>query len=159
MTLVRPAGVDDVPAVAGLETTCLGPDAWSGSLVSQGIVGTLPTVSYLVAEDGGEVIGHAVTSIVADIAELQRIAVAAEHRRRGVPDSCCAQPSTPPRAPRPTGCSSRCASTTVPPWPSTPRQGFVEIDRRERYYADGTTAVVLRLPLGRAAGNGRGAPG
>ena len=26
-------------------------------------------------------------------------------------------------------------------------RGFVEIDRRPRYYRDGTTAVVLRLPL------------
>ncbi|MCW2828009.1 MAG: ribosomal protein S18P -alanine acetyltransferase, partial [Marmoricola sp.] len=32
------------------------------------------------------------------------------------------------------------------------RQGFVVIDRRRRYYADGTTAVVLRLPLGRGGG-------
>ena len=37
-------------------------------------------------------------------------------------------------------------------WRSTPTPGFVEIDRRPRYYADGTTAVVLRLPLGRGCG-------
>ena len=38
--------------------------------------------------------------------------------------------------------------------------GFVEIDRRQRYYADGTTAAVLRLPLGRGCGGrGDGFPG
>ena len=31
-------------------------------------------------------------------------------------------------------------------------QGFVEIDRRPRYYRDGTTAVVLRRPLVRGCG-------
>ena len=31
-------------------------------------------------------------------------------------------------------------------------QGFVEIDRRPRYYADGTTAVVMRRPLVRGCG-------
>ena len=36
------------------------------------------------AEEGGRVVGHAVASLVADVAELQRIAVAGEHRRAGV---------------------------------------------------------------------------
>jgi ribosomal-protein-alanine N-acetyltransferase len=158
MTLVRPAGVDDVPAVAGLETTCLGPDAWSGSLVSQGIVGTLPTVSYLVAEDGGEVIGHAVTSIVADIAELQRIAVAAEHRRRGVAGQLLRAAVD---AAARTEADRMLLEVRVDNRPALAfyaAQGFVEIVRRERYYADGTTAAVLRLPLGRGCG-GEGAPG
>ena len=30
--------------------------------------------------------------------------------------------------------------------------GFVEIDRRERYYADGAPAIVLRLALGKGCG-------
>jgi ribosomal-protein-alanine N-acetyltransferase len=31
-------------------------------------------------------------------------------------------------------------------------RGFIEIDRRPRYYRDGTTAVVLRLPLVKGCG-------
>ena len=31
-------------------------------------------------------------------------------------------------------------------------QGFVEIDRRPRYYSDGATAVILRRALGRGCG-------
>jgi ribosomal-protein-alanine N-acetyltransferase len=31
---------------------------------------------------------------------------------------------------------------------------FVEVDRRPRYYADGTTAVVLRRGLDRGCGSG-----
>ena len=31
-------------------------------------------------------------------------------------------------------------------------QGFVEIDRRTRYYSDGATAVVMRRALGRGCG-------
>ena len=34
--------------------------------------------------------------------------------------------------------------------------GFVEIDRRPRYYRDGADAVVLRLPLTAARCGGRG---
>ena len=31
-------------------------------------------------------------------------------------------------------------------------RGFVEVDRRPRYYKDGSTAVVMRLPLGKGCG-------
>ena len=40
--------------------------------------------AYLVAEVDGAVVGHAVASAVGDVAELQRIAVAAAHRRTGL---------------------------------------------------------------------------
>ncbi|HRD63682.1 MAG TPA: GNAT family N-acetyltransferase, partial [Nocardioides sp.] len=42
------------------------------------------TVRYLVAERDGQLVGHAVASLVDDVAELQRIAVAPAVRRRGV---------------------------------------------------------------------------
>ena len=32
------------------------------------------------------------------------------------------------------------------------REGFVEIDRRPRYYSDGAEAIVLRRSLGRGCG-------
>ena len=84
LVTVRPATPDDVPAIAALEEANLGPDAWSFGLVEEGVKGALPTIRYLVAEVDGEVVGHAVASIVADIAELQRIAVDPAHRRHGL---------------------------------------------------------------------------
>lgn len=151
-TLVRAAGAGDVDAVARLEVDCLGVDAWSVGLVLEGILGTLPTVTYLVAETGGVVVGHAVTSAAGDVAELQRIAVDGSHRRSGVASALLAG-------------AIRAASMTEADRlllevrednrgaiAFYARQGFVEIDRRARYYLDGTTAVVLRLPLGRGCG-------
>ena len=144
---VRPAGPGDVEAVTRLEADCLGADAWSGGLVREGILGTLPTVTYLVAETAGDVVGHTVTSAVGDIAELQRIAVDEGHRRRGVASALLA------------GVVEAAATTEADRLLLEvrednrgaivfyARQGFVEIDRRPRYYADGTTAVVLLLPL------------
>ncbi len=149
---VRAAGSGDVDAVARLEAECLGADAWSAGLVREGILGTLPTVTYLVAETGGAVVGHAVTSVAGDIAELQRIAVAEDHRRGGVASALLA------------GVVDAASTTEADRLLLEVREdnrgaiafyarlGFVEIDRRARYYADGTTAVVLRLPLGRGSG-------
>ncbi len=82
--LVRHAVPLDAARIAALEVENLGDDAWSANLVEQGVSGILPTVVYLVAEVASEVIGYAAASIVADIAELQRIAVTASRRRGGV---------------------------------------------------------------------------
>jgi ribosomal-protein-alanine N-acetyltransferase len=152
VTHVRTAGPDDVPAVLGLEADCLGEDAWSEGLVREGILGNLPTVTYLVAESAGVVVGHAVTSAAGDIAELQRIAVVGHHRRTGVASALLV------------GVVDAASRTEADRLLLEVRednrgalafyagQGFVEIDRRPRYYADGTTAVVLRLGLGRGCG-------
>jgi ribosomal-protein-alanine N-acetyltransferase len=152
VTHVRTAGPADVEAVARLEAECLGADAWSEGLVGEGIRGALPTVTYLVAESEGEIVGHAVTSAAGDIAELQRIAVDERHRRSGVATALLS------------GVVAAASSTEADRLLLEVREdnrgaiafyadrGFVEIDRRPRYYADGTTAVVLRLPLGRGCG-------
>jgi ribosomal-protein-alanine N-acetyltransferase len=150
---VRPARTDDVAAVFRLEEECLGVDAWSEALVRDGIEGDLPTITYLVAELDGEVVGHAVTSSAGDIAELQRIAVAEAHRRRGVAATLlggvvdAARRTPADRLLLEVREDNRAAIAFYA------GQGFVEIDRRPRYYADGTTAVVMRRPLGRGCGD------
>ncbi len=144
---VRPATPDDVPAVAALEAANLGPDAWSFGLVEEGVRGALPTIRYLVAEVDGEVVGHAVASIVADIAELQRIAVDPAHRRRGLAtallDAVLAA-ATVEGADR-LLLEVRETNTGAIGFYAT--HDFVEIDRRPRYYRDGTTAVVMLREL------------
>ena len=150
--MIRRAGPDDVDAVTALETDCQGPDAWSPWLVRDGIEGGLPTVRYLVAEVDEAVVGYAVASFAGDIAELQRIAVAATHRRTGLASDLLArieqealtrhadQLLLEVREDNHVACAFYAA------------RGFTEIDRRPRYYADGTTAVVLRLPVVKGCG-------
>ena len=147
MTLVRAAVPADVDAVSRLEDECLGVDAWSEGLVREGIEGTLPTVVYLVAEVDDEVAGHAVVSVAGDIAELQRIAVPSAHRRAGVAAALLA------------GVLGVCGRTEADRLLLEVREdnraalafyagnGFTAIDRRPRYFADGATAVVLRLGI------------
>ena len=152
MTLVRRAAAEDVGAVADLEADCLGVDAWSEALVRDGIAGDLPTVSYLVAVEDGSVVGHAVTSAAGDIAELQRIAVAPDHRRLGVGGELLAAAVDAASRTPADRMLLEVRADNREALAFYARQGFVEIDRRERYYADGTTAVVMRLPLGRGCG-------
>lgn len=146
---VRPAALEDAVAVADLEDECLGVDAWSEGLVRVGIAGELPTVGYLVAVLDGEVVGHAVTSVAGDIAELQRIAVTPRVRRAGVASALLAgvlDAVAPTEADR---LLLEVRTDNEPARAFYTRHGFAEIDRRPRYYADGATAIVMLLPLDR----------
>ena len=153
---VRPAGADDVVAIAELERANLGADAWSAGLVAEGVIGALPTIRYLVAqvetEAGSTVAGYAAASIVADIAELQRIAVDPAHRRAGLAsellDAVVAEART-------AGADRLLLEVREDNAGAIAFYGardFVEVDRRHRYYRDGTTAVVMRRSLGRGCG-------
>jgi ribosomal-protein-alanine N-acetyltransferase len=44
--VIERARPSDAPAVAALEAAALGADAWSATLVEQGISGDVPTVHY-----------------------------------------------------------------------------------------------------------------
>ena len=152
MSLVRPAGFADVTTVTRLEVDCLGGDAWSEGLVREGILGRLPTVTYLVAEVDGEVVGHAVTSCAGDIAELQRIAVAPDHRRQGIAAALLASVVDTARRTEADRLLLEVREDNRAALAFYADQGFVDIDRRPHYYADGAPAIVMRLPLGRGCG-------
>jgi len=136
-----------VDAVAELERACLGQDAWSETLVRQGVLGELPTITYLVAEVVGQVVGHAVVSLVLDIAELQRIAVAEEHRRSGVAARLLASVVDVTRRTTADRLLLEVREDNAGALAFYAGQGFVEIDRRRGYYRDGATAIVLRRPV------------
>lgn len=151
---VRPATPADTAAVAALEQENLGVDAWSEGLVADGIAGGLPTISYLVAEHDGVVVGHAVASVVGDIAELQRIAVDPAHRRTGLASELVEAVVAHARAGGADRLLLEVREDNAGALAFYVARGFVEVDRRRRYYRDGTTAVVLRRGLGPACGGG-----
>lgn len=144
---VRPATPQDVAAISALEADNLGRDAWSPGLVEQGVRGELPTVHYLVAEVGGQVAGYAAASIVADIAELQRVAVTPLHRRSGLATALLDAVVVAARAEGADRLLLEVREDNHAALAFYADRSFVEIDRRRRYYRDGATAIVLRLPL------------
>ena len=150
--MIRAATPADVEAVTELERQNLGADAWSAGLVAQGVTGNLPTIRYLVAEVDGEIVGHAVASIVADITELQRIAVADAHRRTGLATQLLEAVVTEAGAAGADRILLEVRDDNAGAVAFYAARGFVEIDRRPRYYRDGATAIVMRLALGQGCG-------
>lgn len=150
--MIRLATEADIEAIADLEADNLGVDAWSEGLVAEGVRGNLPTVLYLVAEADGAVVGHAVASIVADIAELQRIAVSPAHRRGGLATALLDEVVARARSGGADRVLLEVREDNGPALAFYAARGFVEVDRRLRYYRDGATAIVLRRALGPACG-------
>ena len=140
---VRPAVATDVAAIVALEAEAFPLDPWSASLVGEGVAGTVPTVSYLVAEHEGAFAGYAVLSVVDTDAELQRIAVPAPLRRAGVAAALLEGV----RAAAAAGGAARLLlevrEDNAPARRLYERDGFTELGRRPRYYRDGTDALVL----------------
>jgi ribosomal-protein-alanine N-acetyltransferase len=149
---VRPATLADLAGIIASEAASFGVDGWSPALVEEGVAGRLPTVSYLVAELDGEVVGHAVTSVVADIAELQRIAVNADHRRRGLATALLDEVVALAVRERADRLLLEVRENNEPALAFYAAHGFVEVARRPRYYRDGSAAVVLRRSLAGGCG-------
>jgi ribosomal-protein-alanine N-acetyltransferase len=151
--IVRTASPADVDAVVVLESENLGADAWSEALVREGLTGNLPTVRYLVAEVGGHVVGHAVASMAGEITELQRIAVDPEHRRSGVASALLDEVVALGITAQSDRVLLEVREDNTGALAFYAGRGFVEVDRRRRYYRDGATAVVLRRSLDRGCGS------
>jgi len=151
---IRAAADGDVAAVARLEEVCLGDDAWSPSLVAEGIGKILPTVSYLVCTsgEGSEVVGYAVASLAGDDVELQRIAVDPAYRRRGLASALLAEVETVAVAAGGTRLLLEVRDDNATATAFYESRGFAELGRRRAYYRDGAAAVILGKKIGHRDG-------
>ncbi len=125
------------------------------------VAGRLPTITVLVAEadDGsvGGVVGHAIVSTVYEIAELQRIAAASERRRQGIAGQLLAVVRRQAADDSAQRLLLEVREDNAAAIAFYQAAGFAEIDRRRRYYSDGTTAIVFQLTLSDSAEFAEGA--
>jgi [ribosomal protein S18]-alanine N-acetyltransferase len=148
---LRPATVEDVPAVLALELDVFGVDAWSETSVREELTG--PRRVAVVASDEDDrgapagperLVGYAVTAASGDVVDLQRIVVHPEARRRGLARdllAAVAQRSVGERM------LLEVSAVNGPALAFYAAEGFTEVHRRPRYYRDGSDAVVLQRPL------------
>ena len=151
--IIRTARAEDVSVIARLEAENLGADAWSESLVREGVTGALPTIRYLLAEADGIPVGHAVASVAGEVTELQRIAVDPAHRRTGVASALLDEAVALATTSRSDRVLLEVREDNAGALAFYAARGFIEVARRRRYYRDGATAVVLRRSLGRGCGS------
>jgi ribosomal-protein-alanine acetyltransferase len=142
---LRVAEATDVDAVAELEATTFGPDAWSAAVVAEELAA--PGRSWLVATDGQELVGYAVTWTVDEVADLQRVVVAPAARRRGLATRLLRELTHDAAGRGARRVLLEVSAANHAALGCYDRLGFRPIDRRPAYYRDGSDAVVHQLDL------------
>lgn len=143
--LARPA---DLAWISELESLAFPADPWSPALVAEAVEGRLPTTAVVVVRAGEEgALGYAVVAVVDVDAELQRIAVAPAARGRGAGEALVGSVAGLARARGATRLLLEVREDNLPALGLYRRTGFGDLGRRERYYRDGTAALVLERPV------------
>lgn len=144
---VRRAAIDDLPRIVGLESQCLGVDAWSEQGWREEFEAEPGTRHVVVAERGGGVVGYASLLIGPDVAEVLRVGVDPAVRRQGVGRMLLADLLDAARSAGAPAVMLEVRADNEPAVGLYGRAGFAEIARREGYYRDGVDARVMRQEL------------
>jgi ribosomal-protein-alanine N-acetyltransferase len=144
---IRPASSADVAALAELESLLFGPDAWSPAQVLDEVDGAHRRAWVAEMNARTFISGYCFTMTLGEVADLQRIGVHPERQRTGLARELL---ETAVAAARGDGAErmllevSAENSAALAFYAAT---GFTEIDRRARYYKDGSDAVVMMRRL------------
>jgi len=131
-----------------IEKACFGNDAWSKSNMKSELVA--PHTTYVVAEQGDEVIGYAGLSKLASStsSDIQTIAVSDSHRGSGIGRALMQSLLEFAREQGAKDVLLEVREDKPTPQALYRSLGFVAIDSRENYYQpDGVAAIVMRLDL------------
>jgi ribosomal-protein-alanine acetyltransferase len=136
---VRPAGAEDRSSLERLEQACF-PDPWS----RRSIEGLLENDADLVLVAGGPVDAYAAFRRAGDEAELLRIAVSPERRRRGFARELLREGLDRLARRGVITCFLEVRSANLPARALYESEGFRAVGVRPRYYGDGTDALLYR---------------
>ena len=142
--MIRPATPDDAAAIVAVERAAFGPDvAWSAGLVDLELIA--PGRVVVAAEQDDAMVGFASAAVIADVADLTRIAVRPHARRTGVARAlldALLEQAAERGAER---MMLEVADTNEPALGFYAASGFSEVARRRDYYGRGVDAVVMEL--------------
>ena len=93
--------------------------------------------------------GYAITMTVGDIADLQRIGVHPARQRSGVARELLLEAMRAAKGARADRMLLEVSAANTAAVGFYAAAGFTEIDRRARYYKDGSDAIVMRRSLAR----------
>lgn len=144
--MIRAAEIEDREALTRLEEELFGVDAWQPAVLAEEI-GLESRQWTVITDDRGEVIGYGVLAVVDDVADLLRIGVRRDQQRRGVASDLLGYAVTTAQALGAERMLLEVSSRNEAARAFYKEHQFDEIDRRARYYRDGSDAVVLARDL------------
>ena len=143
---IREATRHDVRSVTALETDLFGREAWSSVAVKEELLGRR-RIALVADADDGSLIGYIVAAQSGDLADVHRIAVAEDHQRQGVGRSLLTALCRRCRKAGAARLLLEVSETNEAARALYEAEGWRQLDRRPRYFRDGTDAIVLCLTL------------
>ena len=142
---IRKLVLEDAPVIAALEKRCFS-DPWSEKSIASEVHN--PLAYWLVAEDGGEILGYIGSQSVLDAADVMNLAVSPDHRRKGIGEKLIKALT---RHLQENGVIALLLEVRVSNAPAIrlyEKLGFVQVGRRPRYYTKPREdALILRKEL------------
>lgn len=151
---LRTMTVEDIPAVHVMETRLFPVDAWPLQMFFDELRQT-DTRHYLVAESDGRLVGYAGLMCLQPIADIQTIAVEPDMEGRGIGSALLAALIEEARARGADDVLLEVRADNPRAQQLYLRFGFEQIHVRQRYYRDGTDALIMRLQLAALSGSAR----
>jgi len=139
---------DDLPVVMDIERTTFPADAWSEAMMRGELADQPRTRHYVVAEVADRVVGYAGLAAAGDQADVQTIAVLADHRRAGVGTALMNELLTEAARRGAVAVFLEVRADNPPAQAMYERFGFRRLGLRRRYYEDGTDAITMVKDLG-----------
>lgn len=143
--MIRPAVAADVAALTDVESSCFAGDAWSTALVEAELSAAMRSV--ILAADESSVVGYGSISVIDDVADLHRIAVLPDARRRGLGRELLEELLAKAAALGATRVVLEVAATNEAAIGLYETFGFKVIHERRVYYSDGADALVMERAL------------
>lgn len=144
MIRIQPAESCDVPDLEELERIALSP-GWTASQLLDGLAED--SSLYLAARSEDRLIGYVAFRWVVDEAELLRLAVLPDYRRRGVASRLLHEAENQLTRRGVRQCYLEVRADNLGATSFYRRRGWIESGRRRQYYPDGDDALVLNLTL------------
>lgn len=148
---VRPLGLADVPAVAGLEAELFAPSAWTEVMIREELGGL--GRFYVGVDDDEGLVGYAGSWFDGDVAQVMTIGVARRAQHRGLGRALLHTLLDRAEVDGASAMLLEVAVTNEPALALYRSEGFEVLARRRRYYQpEDVDAWTMRLPLPRPAG-------
>ena len=144
-----------LPHVHAIERDLFPGDCWSVEQFWSELA--QPTRHYRAAVDGDDVVGYAGLFLLPPDADIQTIAVRADHQGRGIAGRLLGDLLAVADSEGATHTILEVRADNAAAIALYDRFGFEAISRRRRYYPDGVDAVIMRRPRPGQGGDGSGA--
>lgn len=142
----RPMAAADIPAVHALETRLFPHDAWPAEMFRAEIAH--PTRAYtVVLDEADRIIAYAGMMAVAEIADVQTVAVAPEHEGRGIGRWLLHRMHEQARTARAQRMMLEVRQDNARARGLYEALGYRAVHTRPRYYRDGADAVIMQRDL------------